>query len=157
MEGRLTSAVGRGLMPTRAGTLEPGSAGTARAAVDHERLPRVLVIDDERIIRELLVEHLAEEGFGVDSADSISRATACIALQPPDVIVLDLMLPDRTGWEFLRDRPGDPRLMGIPVVVISAAMPERLLLAAQLGADALLSKPFDLEQLTSVLRSFVPA
>jgi CheY-like chemotaxis protein len=117
----------------------------------------VLVIDDEQLIRELLVEHLADEGFGVESTETIARATVRIAQQRPDAIVLDLMLPDRTGWQFLRDRRNDPLLAAIPVMVISAAPADRMLLATQLGANALLGKPFDLDQVTRVLNSIVPA
>jgi len=144
-------------MAVRATTLERG-ARSVDGTAERESRPRVLVIDDERIIRELLVEHLTEEGFGVDAADTIARGRVCMRESGrPDVIVLDLMLPERTGWEFLRDRRENPLLARIPVVVISATTPDRLVLAAQLGADAQLSKPFDLDQLTEVVRSFVAA
>jgi CheY-like chemotaxis protein len=66
------------------------------------------------------------------------------------------MLPDKTGWAFLRERQLDPVLSAIPVVVISAATRERLEQAGQLGADALLSKPFDLSDVTQVVRQFLP-
>ena len=120
-----------------------------------ERAPRVLVIDDEPIIRELLVEHIGDEGYIVDSARTIAQARAYMRLRRPDLIVLDLMLPGNTGWDFLRERQADPLLTAIPVVVISAAPRERLDLATELGADALLSKPFDLGEVTALVRRFV--
>ena len=128
------------------------------AAIDaliRVRAPRVLVIDDERIIRELLVEHIADDGYAVDSAQTIIEARARMRVARPDLIVLDLMLPDQTGWDFLRERLLDPLLSAIPVVVISAATRERLELASQLGANALLSKPFDLSDVTALVRSYV--
>jgi len=117
--------------------------------------PRVLVVDDEPIIRELLVQHLADEGFVAESASTIVQAHALVRQQRPDAIVLDLMLPARSGWDFLRERETDPDLSGIPVLVVSAATQARLVEAGHLGADALLSKPFDLDELTAVLHSFV--
>lgn len=117
--------------------------------------PRVLVVDDEPIIRELLEQHLLDEGFVARSAGTIAAAYAIIRQQRPDAIVLDLMLPARSGWDFLRDRATDPDLSTIPVLVISAAAHARLDDAGHLGADALLSKPFDLDELTAVLHNFV--
>jgi CheY-like chemotaxis protein len=119
--------------------------------------PRVLVVDDDQPIRELLTEYLTDEGFGVDSAVTIPQAQACIAQHTPDLILLDLMLPGRTGWEFLRQRRGDPLLSRIPVLVISAVPPDRLSSARDLGADAALSKPFDLEVVSALAHSFVYA
>jgi CheY-like chemotaxis protein len=118
---------------------------------------RVLVIDDERIIRELLVEHLSDEGYVVDAAQTIAEARARIAVARPELIVLDLMLPDHTGWDFLRARQLDPPLLRIPVVVISAATRERMEQAAELGADALLSKPFDLSDVSALVHRFARA
>jgi adenylate cyclase len=114
-------------------------------------LPRVLVVDDERTIRELLVEHLCEEGFVAESAGSVAEAYPRLREQRPDAIVLDLMLPGQSGWDFLRLRRADPLLRRIPVMVISAATQSRLELAQELGADALVSKPFDLNQVTAQL------
>lgn len=117
--------------------------------------PRVLVVDDEPIIRELLEQHLVDEGFVAESAGTIGEAHACIRQQRPDAIVLDLMLPARSGWDFLSDRATDVDLAAIPVLVVSAATQARLDDARHLGADALLSKPFDLDDLTAALYSFV--
>lgn len=117
--------------------------------------PRVLVIEDEVTVRNLLQEQLAEEGFAPDLAGSVEEARARIQRQAPDLILLDLMLPGEDGWSFLQARSTDAVLGGIPVVAISAAAHHRLLEAKQLGADAFLSKPFDLDALTALVRSFV--
>ena len=71
------------------------------------------------------------------------------------MIVLDLMLPGRSGWDFLRERSATAQLAAIPVLVISAAPHALLLEAKELGADAFLSKPFDLDALSTLVRSFV--
>src|SRR5207302_2550929 len=123
-------------------------------AVDSSRRPSVLVIEDEHAIRVMLHEHLDHEGYAVETVDSIAEGLERIANHQPDVILLDLMLPRLDGWTFLRQRQDDPALTGIPVLVISAAPQQRLLEAKELGADAFLSKPFDLGVLNALVRSF---
>ena len=90
----------------------------------------------------------------VETVDSIAEGLERIANRQPDVILLDLMLPRLDGWTFLRQRQDDPALTAIPVLVISAAPQQRLLEAKELGADAFLSKPFDLGVLNALVRSF---
>ena len=123
-------------------------------AVDSSRRPSVLVIEDEHAIRVMLHEHLDHEGYAVETVDSIAEGLERIANHQPDVILLDLMLPRLDGWTFLRQRQDDPALTAIPVLVISAAPQQRLLEAKELGADAFLSKPFDLGVLNALVRSF---
>jgi CheY-like chemotaxis protein len=117
----------------------------------------VLVVEDEPVIRELLVENLAEEGYQPLAAANVAEARQHIAEHPPALIMLDLMLPGESGWAFLRQRRMDPQLASIPVLVISAAGQDQLLEAKELGGDAFLSKPFDLAVLSAVVRTFVPA
>ena len=116
---------------------------------------RVLIVEDEPMIRSLLCEHLGDDGYQLDAVGSIAEARARIEARPPALIVLDLMLPGRSGWDFLRERQERAALAGIPVLVISAAPRERLLDAKALGADAFLGKPFDLDVLSALVRSFV--
>jgi DNA-binding response OmpR family regulator len=116
---------------------------------------RILVIEDERSIRDLVVEHLQEEGFVTAGVETLEDADAAIAQQRPALVVLDLMLPGSSGFDFLAKRAHDPSLAAIPVLVISAAPQSRLLEAKNLGADAFLSKPFDFDALTALVRSFV--
>ncbi len=136
-------------------------AGPARSPVrrgpgsDVQTAPRVLIVEDEAQICSLIVEHLAEEGFRPRAAESLAVAYQLIGLEQPNVIVLDLMMPGGSGFSFLRERQNDPRLSAIPVVVLSAAPPDRLLEAKELGAEAFLSKPFDMDALTALVRSFV--
>ena len=114
---------------------------------------RVLVVEDEDVVRELIVNHLAEDGFRAESAASVSEARARLEASRPDLIVLDLMLDNgQSGWTFLRERTADPDLASIPVLVVSAAPRDRLVEAKELGADAFLSKPFDLDALSTLAR-----
>jgi DNA-binding response OmpR family regulator len=113
------------------------------------------VVEDESPIRDLVTDSLEEEGYGLEVAASVEEAELRIAEEPPDLILLDLRLPGRSGWDFLRQRHDDPKLAAIPVLVVSAAPEDRLLEAKELGADGFLSKPFDLDILSALVCSYV--
>jgi DNA-binding response OmpR family regulator len=102
--------------------------------------PRVLVIDDERGLRELLEYGLARAGFAVRSVTEGSAALALLSSWPPDVIVLDVMLPGGDGFTLL---PEIRRLTTAPVVMLTA------------GADDYVGKPFDFEELVARLRTLL--
>lgn len=80
----------------------------------------ILVVDDDRAIREALAELLVEEGYRVWSAGDGQQALMKVFLHWPDLILLDLMMPVMSGWQFLATRSEYPRLARIPVVVLSA-------------------------------------
>ena len=115
---------------------------------------RVLIVEDDQLIRDVLDEHFSSEGYETDLARTILEAQARIAANPPSIIVLDLMLPGPSGWDFLRERQTDSALAQIPVVVISAAPQNRILEAKELGATAFLSKPFDLDALSALINTY---
>jgi CheY-like chemotaxis protein len=83
----------------------------------------ILIIDDDASIRELLVEVLEEEGYPVQSASNGEEALSILRTLPklPKLILLDLMMPVMDGWAFRQEQLQDPLLIGIPVVVLSAA------------------------------------
>ena len=113
----------------------------------NESARRVVVVEDDDDLRELVVQHLAELGF--ESVGFGNGRTALAALRRPGglpaVILLDLEMPVMTGWEFRREQLRDPLLARIPVVVASGAD------AAAFEADAYLAKPYGTEQLCRVL------
>jgi len=117
--------------------------------------PQILIVEDESTIREVIAEHLGDEGFQTSVAETIAEVELIVAREPPALILLDLMLPGTSGFTFLRHRQDNPALAAIPVVVLSAAPSDRLVEAKELGADAFLSKPFDIDALTALVRSFV--
>jgi DNA-binding response OmpR family regulator len=112
----------------------------------------VLVVDDERDIREAVAELLADEGYEVvgaqDGADALRKARQ----YHPSVVLLDLMMPGMSGWEFCARRRDDPELAGIPVIVLSA-------LGGVQGLDAAgyLQKPFELDDLLTAVRQHAGA
>lgn len=111
---------------------------------------KVLVVEDDREIRMLLQASLGVEGFEVQTAVSVSEATALLAHDPPDVIVLDLGLPDGDGAELVR---AVRRRSSTPIIVASARHQEaqkiRLL---DDGADDFLTKPFSVGELLARIR-----
>src|SRR6059036_4322339 len=113
--------------------------------------PRVLVVDDEpQILRGLRVV-LRRAGFQVDVAASVAEALDALAVRPPDALVLDLILPDGTGVDVLRDLR---RWSSLPVLVLSAIGDEReKVRALDEGADDYVTKPFGTEELLARLRA----
>jgi two-component system, OmpR family, KDP operon response regulator KdpE len=111
---------------------------------------RILVVEDDQAIRAMLQSTLAVEGFDVQTAVSISEARALLHHAPPELVLLDLGLPDGDGSELVRDAR---QQSGIPVIVVSARHQEsekvKLLDA---GADDYLTKPFSLGELLARIR-----
>jgi CheY-like chemotaxis protein len=109
----------------------------------------VLVVEDERDIREIVAEALTDEGYQVigacDGAEALDKLRAC----HPAVVLLDLMMPRMNGWQFraAQRQDPDPGVSRVPVIVLSA-----LGRVADLDAAEYLQKPFELEQLLSAVR-----
>ncbi len=106
----------------------------------------VLVVDDDRDIRDTLQELLEQEGYQVETARNGVEALAVARRERPAMILLDLFMPVMDGLEFRRVQREDPQLAHIPVVVVSAAagMEARV---AELSVAAFLEKPLRIEQL----------
>lgn len=114
------------------------------------RAPRILVVDDERHIREVLADALDLEGMEVRTAANGVEALRILAAWPADLIVLDLMMPTMDGWT-LRARLRDaPELARIPIVVVSAALPQ-IVVPPDFGAWAVFAKPFDLDEIVTTV------
>ncbi len=101
---------------------------------------KVLVVDDDAAIRETLSDVFTEEGFEVTGASNGREALERLRACRHHLVVLDLMMPVMTGWEFREEQLRDPSIASVPVIVVSAAHAPRPIAAA-----AFLSKPFDLD------------
>ena len=112
---------------------------------------RVLVVEDEPVIRRFLEEGLTDAGFHIITAHNGAVALDRAEKHQPDAVVLDLLMPVMDGLEFLRERQQQPRLAAVPVVVLSAGGLKQLRDAVALRATAALVKPVDLDVLSSVL------
>jgi len=117
---------------------------------------KILVIDDEKLIRWTLEQHLAKEGYEVVTADSAEKGLAIINEDPPDIILLDNRLPEMTGLELLETLNAPER--GLMVIMITAyGLVETAVKAMKLGAYDYISKPFNLEEITFVIRKALEA
>ena len=113
--------------------------------------PLVLVVDDDPDAREAMAELLQIQGFAVLAAGNGHEALELMKVENPRVVLLDLMMPVLSGWEFLRRRKAQPELARIPVIVTSAVI-DRAVGAQADGADAVLRKPIDIEKLMKLVR-----
>jgi DNA-binding response OmpR family regulator len=111
---------------------------------------RVLVVDDDALIRETLATALGDEGYAVRVASNGRAALMTIGTWRPDVIVLDLMMPVMDGSDFRAAQRAVAETAQIPVIVLSATH-EVHGRAAGLGAAAVFAKPFDLGALLDVI------
>lgn len=113
---------------------------------------RVLVVDDEPDLRELVRFNLEDAGFRVDLAGSGAEALEALRRAKPDLLVLDLMLPDLSGTEVCRRVRSDSRLSDLPVIMLTAKSSEiDRVVGFELGADDYVTKPFSPREL--VLRA----
>jgi len=112
---------------------------------------KILVIDDEKLIRWTLEQHLVREGYEVATAESAEKGLELISEDPPDLVLLDNRLPEMTGLELLEKLNVQER--GLMVIMITAyGMVETAVKAMKLGAYDYISKPFNLEEITFVIK-----
>jgi DNA-binding response OmpR family regulator len=115
---------------------------------------RVLVIDDEKDLIELVRYNLEKEGFGVISALNGESGLAAALHELPDIIIIDLMLPGIDGLEVCRFLRSDNRTSRIPIVMLTAKSAESdRVLGLELGADDYLTKPFSPRELTARIKA----
>jgi two-component system OmpR family response regulator len=113
---------------------------------------RVLVVDDEPNIVDVISMALRFEGFAVDSAATGADAIAAVAANKPAVIVLDVMLPDIDGFEVARRMAG--ARTGVPIIFLTARdATEDVVHGLTLGGDDYMTKPFSLEELVARIRT----
>ena len=116
--------------------------------------PSVLVVEDEPDIRNLVVLHLAREGYRCRTAATGAEALREARTQPPDLIVLDLMLPEMDGLEVCRRLRADPNTTGLPVIMLTAKADEvDRIVGLELGADDYIVKPFSPKELVARVRA----
>jgi DNA-binding response OmpR family regulator len=124
----------------------PNSIGTASTPAPHYR--HVLLVEDEPRLRMIVRSNLEHRGVEVSEARDVAEALAEIEANPPDLVLLDINLPDRTGWDVLRDLRATGPLP--PTVVVSAVRvaPDRL---REFGVLAYLPKPFPIDALVRLV------
>lgn len=112
---------------------------------------RVLVIDDDLPIRGMLAAALRQHGFQVLLAGDGAEGQRALTIHHPDIVLLDLAMPDVNGWDFLQRLQETGHLGKVPIIVVSAHVrvePQALL---QMGVAAILPKPFNLPELIQLI------
>ncbi len=114
----------------------------------------VLVVEDEPDIRNLVVHHLTRDGFRCRTATSGAEALASVRTAVPDLLVLDLMLPELNGLEVCRRLRADPATAGVPIIMLTAKTDEvDRIVGLEMGADDYVAKPFSPKELVARVRA----
>jgi len=113
---------------------------------------QILVVDDDQDMRQLISLTLLRHGYEVSEAGGGRQALAEIAQKPPDLLILDVMMPDLNGLQVMRQLKLNRETISIPVIMLSAKCQEDdIAIMMQSGADACLPKPFSLRDLISCI------
>src|SRR5262249_51366932 len=119
-----------------------------------EPSPRVLVVDDEPEVQQLLSRALRVNGFRVETASSGAEALEKASLEPPDLILLDLWLPDMSGWDVRARLQSIAGCAAVPVVVLTAhSGPEEMKEGERLGVGAFLAKPVGMARILEKIKT----
>lgn len=120
------------------------------------RFKRIMIVDDESAITDTFVEYFEARGFAAIGFTSASAALAAVEKFSPDVILLDIMMPEMNGYEFCSRLKARPDLPKIPVVFVSAKQRcEDELRAAHVGGEVFVSKPVPLNELEGIARLMI--
>jgi len=112
----------------------------------------ILVVEDDPATRDAVAIVLQDEGYAVTGVANGQEALQHLRrTTPPDLILLDLMMPVMNGWEFRKQQAKEPALKSIPVMIVSAdaGVPQK---AAAMGAVDYLTKPIDLDKLLEAVQ-----
>lgn len=114
---------------------------------------RILSIEDDAAIGQFLVAVLSASGYQVDLAADGKAGLESLRANRPDVIVLDLLMPYKSGFEVLREIKDEPETNGIPVIILSSnSREEDIVTALDAGADDFIIKPFRARELLARVR-----
>src|SRR5262245_64637263 len=117
---------------------------------------RILVVEDDPDIAELVDRYLTKAGFATDRVSSGRDALDAIAAKTPDLLVLDLMLPHLDGLEICRRVRANEQTASIPIIMLTARAEEsERIVGLELGADDYLAKPFSPNELVARVRALL--
>jgi DNA-binding response OmpR family regulator len=117
---------------------------------------KILLVEDERDILELVTHYLEKEGYRVRSAADGPTGLSVARAERPDLIVLDLMLPGMDGLELCRKLRADPVSGGVPIIMLTAKAEETdRVVGLELGADDYLTKPFSPKELVARVKALL--
>jgi len=116
----------------------------------------ILVVDDDPEIVSMLTTRLSARGYKVTTASDGHRAIELAKRERPDLVLLDVMMPGKSGWEVARALKQDPVTLGIKIIMVTAIGEQVNEITSPLyGADAHIDKPFEFEKLERVIAQLV--
>jgi DNA-binding response OmpR family regulator len=117
---------------------------------------KILVVDDDPEIVTMLTLRLGRRGYEVKTASDGHKAVEIARRERPDLILLDVMMPGKSGWEVARALKADPVTEGIKIVMVTAIGESMNEMTSPLyGADAHIDKPFEFERLESIVSTLL--
>lgn len=115
---------------------------------------RILVVDDDPDILQFIRVNLELEGFGVELATTGADAIESVSQQPPDLVLLDVMMPGMDGFGVLRRLRAHPAAANTSIILLTArTLPEDRIRGLELGADDYITKPFDVDELIARVKA----
>jgi phosphate regulon transcriptional regulator PhoB len=137
-------------------TASRSRATEAPGATPAPRLGRVLVVEDEQDVAELIRYNLSKEGYEVTLSSSGADALRQAREARPDLILLDIMVPQLNGWEVCRRLKQDTETRAIPVIMVTGRVEEGdKVLGFEMGADDYVTKPFSPRELVARIRAVI--
>jgi excisionase family DNA binding protein len=133
-----------------------GRSGRTGAEEGSGRAPVVLIVDDDARLREFVRVNLEAEGYEVREAGSAKAGLDALDREPPDLILLDVMMPRVDGWEMLKRVQERHGVGSIPVIMFSGKADEGAAEAADRGAHGFIGKPFDPRALIESTKQLLP-
>ncbi|MFO1293174.1 MAG: response regulator transcription factor [Rubrivivax sp.] len=117
---------------------------------------RLLLIDDDRRLTDMVGEYLRRQGYEVTTAGSLGQGRELLERTSPDALVLDLMLPDGDGLDFTRELRAAPRTRRLPLLMLTArGEPMDRIVGLEIGADDYLGKPFEPRELLARVKALL--
>ncbi len=117
---------------------------------------RILVVDDDKSIVKVVRSYLEQAGYEVFAAHDGETSLHLLRREKPDLLVLDLMLPDRDGWEITKLIRSDPSMGAMPIIMLTARVEDTdKIIGLELGADDYITKPFNAREIVARIRSLL--
>jgi two-component system alkaline phosphatase synthesis response regulator PhoP len=117
---------------------------------------RILIVDDDKSIVKIVRGYLEQAGFEVLAAYDGETAMHALRREKPDLLILDLMLPDRDGWEITRLIRADAALATTPIIMLTARIEDTdKIIGLELGADDYITKPFNAREVVARVRALL--
>lgn len=127
-----------------------------RSVEDGSMPQRILVVDDDPSITKVVRAYLEQAGYEVLTAADGEQALQLVRQERPGLVVLDVMLPNRDGWEITRSLRADPSTAATPIILLTARVDDvDKILGLELGADDYITKPFNAREVVARVRALL--